>query len=281
MIFSKSQPDAKKIIAAYDRFGIDKLSYSTIARAKDSTASWLIKLNDKRQDTLGMPAHIGNAFEVAVVAGANNHKLSMDKCVQFAADYLHPHLIFTDGAEREKILRETASRVITGVEQIRPLGKPDMPDGWYPGSTEWEHQRYFEYDPDWSPKPIKLWADLVYDDTGIMVDLKAPTNKPQQSKIDDYLLQGALYTHGTNYSYKILVGLKSVNNFKDQRFSWHDLDDPATHLNRAKHYIGAMSKILTLGNTIEEICEYIIPDPAHYRLNGPIVRENLKQLFNI
>ena len=279
MIYSDDLPEAKKIRAAFAKFGIDMLSYSTIYRAKDSTPSFLLKLSKSKDDELGLPGHIGNATERGIVAALVDQSMPVDRAVQYATDYIEPHLQFMEKEKRERHLKQTESRVETGIDQLRPLGVPDMPKSWYPGSTEFKDQRYFEYKPEWSPVSIKLWADLVYDDQGLMIDIKAPGAAPRPSLIDNYMLQGALYTAANNMAFKTFVALPSVNKFKEQRFSWHDLDDPARHLNRAKHLIGAIGKLLTLGDSVEEIAAYVVPDWNHFRVDGPRAKQGFKEIF--
>ena len=104
MIYSDDLPEAKKIRAAFAKFGIDMLSYTTIYRAKDSTPSFLLKLSTHKDDELGLPGHIGNATERGIVAALVDQSMPIDRAVQYAMDYIEPHLQFMEEKKREETL---------------------------------------------------------------------------------------------------------------------------------------------------------------------------------
>lgn len=261
-------PADKRLKAALERFEIKAWSFSTLETWKDSPARGLMKALKLPTDPVGVAAIIGNATEKGVELALTGTPL--DEAIQQGNQLIRDFMSFEDPAEITAVCNKTAQRIKTGYNQMKDLGTPKT------------QVRIF-YEPDWSPIPITGFADFVYEEHGLIIDTKAPGQKPAPAKIESYMRQGAIYTNNTNQRFQTLVLLPDVKPrgakaIEPRHFSY-ELDDPEPSIESVKHTIGAICKILTLSNDPMEIAAHLIPDYSHFRLNGTVTRQSAKKLF--
>ena len=272
-------PQDKRLKEALERFEIKAWSFSTLEMWRDSPARGLMKALNLPVDPVGLAAIIGNATEKGVELALTG--TPVDEAIEFGLTYrplykgeeqqsLMDFMSFEDPAEVKSVRTKTAQRIKTGYNQMKDLGVPKT-------------QVPIFYEADWSPIPITGYADFVFEEQGLIIDTKAPGQKPTQNKVDSYMRQGAIYTHNTNQRFQTLVLLpdgkpRGAKSIEPRHFSY-ELEDAATSLEEVKHTIGAICKILTLSNDPMEIAAHIIPDYSHFRLNGVVTRQSAKKLF--
>lgn len=270
------------LLRRLDKFGINKFSHSRLAGWIECPGAELVRLAGGSRDAPGPSAAVGNSFECGAMTGAAIPDMDIEECVEGGLKQLRNETALMPDEAREKILRQTAERIRTGVTELRKLGPAAMADEWVPFSNAWEHQVHGSYEPEWSPVPIEWWADGVFPDApggAVMVDTKAPVSSTKARS--SWLRQGALYSAGTNYQFRILAVMPDVTRGpnKGPKFEWTTLENPAAHLEIYKHAIGSLCRVLMLSEDIHEIAAYFAPDLDHYRLSGPRTQQSTKDLF--
>ena len=272
-------PQDKRLKKALGRFEIKAWSFSTLEMWRDSPARGLMKALDLPVDPIGLAAIVGNATEKGIELALTGTPI--DTAIEYGLNYRPIHqgkeqdslmdfMAFEDPDDIADLIKKTGQRITTGYDKLKEFGVPKC-------------QVKIEYQPDWSPIPILGYQDFVFEDHGLVVDNKAPGQKPTASKVESYMRQGAIYTHNTNNKFATIAvlpdgkprGAKAVG----PRSHWFDLEDAATPLEEVKHTIGAICKILTISDNPQEIAAHIIPDYSHFRLNGVVTRQSAKKLF--
>jgi hypothetical protein len=129
---------------------------------------------------VGVPAHRGTAIEAGIAAGLLDLDLPVAECVDVATSTYNRLSALSGDPRREIYGQSIKDMVTTGLEELRPYGKPSRTQGF----VEWR--------PEGLQSPIVGYFDFEWADHGIIVDLKTTEKLPSQIKVP-HARQVALY----------------------------------------------------------------------------------------
>jgi hypothetical protein len=264
---------------------------------------------------------VGNWTEAGTAAGVAISKdsqtgkpLEMEEAVAGAIDRLSFDTALEPEKTRKRALKNTPSRIRTGIRCLQGFGPPKMVDHWQPFSSSWKDQVPITCQPDYMPVPLKGYVDFMYPTPAyyegplpfnedwqgqpLIVDTKAPNaykvlqdaDTPQaQSMVESYMRQGAIYRAATGCNFATLIlhpdQVEGAVSRGDQtftpRFEWIELtpEREALALKQVRAQVAQITKFLSLGDTPEDLAEYITPDKSHWKFQGPRAQAAIADLW--
>lgn len=136
-----------------------------------------------RRQPVGAAAHRGTAVEEGVAFGLDNPEAELSDCVEVAMKKWRMLMALSTDPRREKSEAGIAGLVEQGITALRPYGKPSSKQG------------FIEWRPDGLQYPIVGYYDFLFEDHGLVVDLKTSDRLPSEIKAA-HARQVALYTAG-------------------------------------------------------------------------------------
>jgi hypothetical protein len=187
------------------------------------------KILGKRQP-VGPAAHRGNAVEDGVAHGLDNPDATLAECVEIAERKFRELSALSGDPRKEKIEAGIAPMVERALAELRPYGKPSSKQG------------FIEWKPEGLKHAIVGYYDFMFDQHGIVFDLKTTQTLPSQIK-PAHARQVALYTGGNlegrlGYFTPAKSAVYRLENVKEHRDALHKMalacerflslsDDPA------------------------------------------------------
>ena len=136
-----------------------------------------------RRMPVGAAAHRGTAVEAGIAHGLENLEAPLADCISIAERKFGELSGLTVDTRREKIADGIPSMVERGLADLRPYGKPTATQG------------FIEWKPEGLAYPIVGFYDFIWENSGIVVDLKTTEKLPSSIK-HAHARQVALYTGG-------------------------------------------------------------------------------------
>jgi len=211
----------------------------------------LEKILGKRQP-VGAAAHRGTAVEDGVAFGLDNPDAPLEDCVEVAMKKWRTLMALNTDPRREKSEGGIAGLVEQGLAALRPYGKPSSKQG----SITW-HPEGLKY-------PIFGYYDFMFEDHGIVVDLKTSDRLPSEIKTG-HARQVALYTSGN------LGGRLAYTT--PQKHAVYDLENVAAHRNTLFRMAVACERFLSLSDDPEFFVSITLPDLDSFWWSPPQARQ--------
>ena len=131
------------------------------------------------------------------------------------------------------------------------------------------------------PVPVEGYTDWVFDDHGLIVDLKTTERLPSAIS-DAHGRQGAVYAkaHG-NYGMRFAY-VKPAAGKKDGRaivVYEMSADDVRRHLTALHQIALRLGRFLSLSSDPHELAGLLVPDFEHFWWNHPIARSHGRNLY--
>lgn len=136
-----------------------------------------------RRMPVGAAAHRGTAVEAGIAHGLDDLEAPLADCVAVAERKFSELSGLTVDTRREKIADGIPAMVERGLSELRPYGKPTSSQG------------FINWQPDGLKYPIVGYYDFLWQDHGVVVDLKTTEKLPSAIKTA-HARQVALYTGG-------------------------------------------------------------------------------------
>ena len=215
----------------FEKHGIEHLSASSINLWSNAPDVWVMSYLFAQRTPMGPAAWRGICSEDAVVAALTGSQ-SVEEATQSALDKFDKRFIIGD----EKTTKERdviAPMVANAVEALKDYGKPEFPED---GS---QHKISITAKGDGWEIPVIGYLDLVFPESGMVIDLKT-TNRITQVMSAEHQLQRAIYQKAMgNYGVKFLY----VSKAKSLMLEDGDVNEI---LANAKHKIARLEKFLSV-----------------------------------
>jgi hypothetical protein len=246
--------------------GIDHLSASQINTFCAAPALWIMErlCGLRAGGGVGPAAHRGTAAEAGIEVGLFDQTAPVEQCVAVALSKFDALTAFKAGEAATKERRLIPGMVEIGLSELRQYGVPTKPEDG--------RQHRIEVQLDGVPVPFFGFLDFLYDDHGIVVDLKTSGRLPSMIS-EAHARQGALYAkakgnHEIRFAY-----------VTDKKVGVYRLEDVASHLAAVAQIAMRMERLLRLSKDPHEIAGVIVPCYDSFYWNDPAVREAGRQLY--
>lgn len=250
----------------FSMHGITHLSASQINTFCASPALWVMErlCGMRAGGGVGVAAHRGTATEAGIEKGLFDPAAPVEDCIAHALTKFDALTAFRPGEYRDKERLLIPGMVTVGLTELRQYGVPTKPEDG--------RQHKIEVRLDGVSVPFLGFLDFVYDEHGIIVDLKT-TGRMSSVITDPHARQGAVYAkakgnHEIRFAY---VTPKKIGVYR--------LENVADHLAAVTQIAQRMERLLRLSKDPMEIAGILTPDFQSFYWADPAVRQAGRDLY--
>ena len=254
--------------------GIDRISVSNVTKFLMAPSAWGVSYLMKEKFTAGFAAWQGNAVEAGVDEGLYNG-VAIDECIKIAMDDLNERALLAPNKLEEMTKRTpiVAQMVTNALEQLLPLGQPDIPPD---GKRQHEinipvrfrkgkggtvnNLGYLDYR--WSETDERKETPLV-------VDLKTTSKSPSSWSLS-HGIQAAVYERAIELELQRKPEVKFLYCLtrKKDPFLWMQMDNGSFYLDQFKRAVIRMEKFLSLSDDTQKLMDALPHDPDTFYWKG-------------
>lgn len=219
-----------------------------------SPAMYVLERILGHRQPVGTPAHRGTAIEAGVALGLMQDAPDDDAVVE--ALKVYDRLTGLCGDQRREAHRADIDGMVrSALEELRPYGKPSSAQGkvvWHPDGLE---------------APVIGYYDFLWDEHGLVVDLKTTEKMPSQVKIG-HARQVALYAAGGGGN---LEG--RLTYVTPKKRATYRLENTRDHLAALAAIARAVERFLALSDDPEFFTSITVPDLENFYWGAPAARQ--------
>lgn len=247
--------------SACERHGLKHLSASTLNLFQNAPGLFIIEKLMGRRQPVGCAAHRGNAVEAGIIMGLNDPQVGLDDCIAHALKEFDRLSALSTDPNRDKERKGIPGMVSFGIGELGPYGKPSH----YQREVSWTH-------PD-LPLPVKGFIDLMWEDHGVIVDIKTTFRVPSEIS-ESHARQVASY--GLALSDNMDLRLSYVS---DKKAVTYRLENARQHVDAMVKVGQALERFLSLSDDPRVLAGYIAPSFDSFYWNDPGARQAGFELF--
>lgn len=246
--------------------GISHLSASQINTFCAAPALWVMErlCGVRAGGGVGVAAHRGTAAEAGIEVGLFDHEAPVEQCIDVALSRFDSLTAFKPGEYRDKERACIPGMVTVGLSELRQYGVPTKPDDG--------RQHKIEVMLDGVSVPFLGFLDFVWDDHGIVVDLKTSGRLPSAIS-EAHARQGALYAKAKS-NYEVRFGYVTP-----KKVGVYRLEDVGEHLRGVVQIAQRMERLLRLSRDPMEIAGIMVPAFDSFYWSDPAVRQAGRDLY--
>ena len=253
----------------FERHGIRRLSPSSLNHFVAEPAHWVMARLLNMRAPASAAAVRGTAVEKGVHLGLMHPGLPVEQCIAAAEAAFDREMVLNPDDRREAERANIAGYAQNALSELRPYG--------IPSAAQDRVQIWLED----VPLPVEGYTDWVFDDHGLIVDLKTTERLPS-SISDAHGRQGAVYAkaHG-NYGMRFAY-VKPAAGRKDGRaivVYEMSADDVRRHLTALRQIALRLGRFLSLSSDPHELAGLLVPDFERFWWNHPIARSHGHNLY--
>src|SRR5215207_4329287 len=204
---------------------------------------------------VGAPAHRGSAVEAGVSAGLFEPDRPVEDCVQIAKAKYAGLMALSGDPRREAYGADIPAMVASALEELRPYGVPT------------HAQTRVEWRPEGLKAPIIGYFDFVWEQHGILVDLKTTTRLPQEIKLP-HARQVAFYLAATSDNVD-----GRLTYITPRKRATYRLENVHQHRDALHRVALACERFLALSDDPQDFIAITCPDVDSFYWNNPIARQ--------
>lgn len=244
----------------FARHGIEHLSPSTLNTwAAQPAIVVLEKLLKRRSNSVSMAALRGTASETGIVAGLLDPRIPVVECQDTALREFDRLCGLSGDPKRLKEREAIPGIVAQGLIALRPYGIPSQTQG------KIVHQ--FKS----VPVPILGYYDLVFHDSGVLVDIK--TQLRLSSEISaPHNRQVSFYVYGTGLEGRVAY-------ITPQKHGVYRVENPLEGMYELLNIAHRMGKTLAVSDDPMEIAAMMTPDLGSFYYSDPVTLQNAREVF--
>ena len=237
------------------------LSASNINLFKNNLSMWILRYGYNKLTYSSPSMDRGTACELGIVS-ALTEKLTLKQATNQAIEYYNDQ-VHTDHDDHVKQVAYIEPIIKNAYDTLVEFGIPEFDEGDRQQKVEFE---LVDHEQNWVADIIG-YLDLVYQDKGLVVDIKTTLRTPPVMSWS-HQLQRAIYQTGKdNYSVKFLYVTPKASTFRE--------DGDKSVLEQAKVYVNKMNYFCyTLSPSQAKRC---IPLQDDFYFNG---HQDLKEFYN-
>ena len=241
--------------SACERHGLKHLSASTLNLFQNAPGLFILEKLMGRRQPVGCAAHRGNAAETGIMHGLNDPAASVESCQEIAVKEFDRLTALSGDPNREKERKNIPLIVAQGLAELRPYGRPSH----YQHEILWQH-------PD-MVLPMKGFIDFMFEDAGIIVDLKTTMRVPSEIS-ESHARQVAGY--GFAISDNMDLRLTYVS---DKKAVTYRLENAKQHVEAMVKIAKSLENFLSISDDPKELAQYIAVDFGSFYWNDPAARQ--------
>jgi hypothetical protein len=246
---------------SFEKHGIKHLSPSTINTFAAQPALFVMEKLLKRRGPVGCSAHRGTAAEAGIVMGLLDHSASIEACQAHAAREYDRLTALSGDPKREKERDAVPGIVASGINELRQYG---VPSGV---------QVRIERTLPGVPVPWLGFADLVYDQHGLTVDIKTSLKLASDISLS-HARQFALYIYGTNHSARGAY-------FTPSKRGVYLLQDADKRIADLINIAQRMERFLSVSDDPKFLASIVVPDVDSFYYSDPTTRGAVREVFGL
>lgn len=223
------------------RHGVTRWSVSRVQKARADICLLLLELKGVKGSS-GVAAHRGAAAEAGIVAGLMDPQKPLAECQAIALKEFDRLTVFSRGDSVDKERAAVPRIVEQGIAELRPYGVPSHTQY----KVEWQH-------PDLD-LPFLGYADLFYEEHGIIVDIKS-TLKMSSDASENHSQQVASYC--TAISDNLDGRVTYVTPTKAATYS---VENMRGHVETLVEVARRIDRFLSISDDIDELCSLVTPN---------------------
>lgn len=259
----------------FDLHNLKHISVSQVNKFREAPDAWAAQYLGKHRFPFGAAAVQGKAVEAGVDHGVYNDATD-EECIQTVWETFNSEVMkLPNGAEFFEKKKDVMARMcVVALEQMRPLGKPELP-------PKGDSQHRFEVPirfRDGEAGRVKALGFLDYwypQHDNLVVDLKTTSKAPSDWSLS-HGIQASVYEKavakltGKPATVKFLYALTRQ---KDP-YIWLTMEDSDSYMDRFKATIRTMDKLLSTSADTQDIFDIIPhnPDTFYWNEAGDIAR---------
>ena len=265
-------------VNGFTKRGVKRVSATQIKKMMTAPCAYITQYIMKEKFPFdSIAADIGSSVEDGVEFGLFNPDASTDEYNKVTIDKFASLRKGDPAVEElvEKYTNELNYRTENAVNEMRQYGVPTKPDPKHKSFGKAQHPldangevsiKFGDGDNDFIP--VIGFLDFMWEQDGLIIDLKCPGSAPEEwslkSRQLDHCIQAALYQRVTNYRVRFLYSLKR----KSDPIVYRELHDTNPFITLIKTNLAAMNRILDLPVETSELVKYVSHDPSSFYWNG-------------
>lgn len=251
-------------MSPFEVYDIHHLSPSSCNTFIASPAMFVLQKCLKRSTSVGPAAHRGTSVESGIAHGLVNPLASLADCVAITqAEFSKLTSLMPADAKIDKEAAGLAGMVEQGLNELRPYGVPTGLQG------------AISYDVEGLAVPLIGYYDFLWEDKGVLVDLKTTHALPSKISIN-HARQVSLYRAalGDNLSARITYATS-------KKVATYELENPREHLEVLAKVGRAIQRFLSISSDPMELASLVVPDVDSFYFNDPITRQAAFDVWGI
>ena len=199
----------------------------------------------------------------SIVRGISATPLPVEECKRVAVAEFDRLTALSTDPRREKERLAVEGIVEQGIQELKGYGPPSKAQG------------EVVYKVDDLPIPLRGFFDLLWDNHGILTDIKTTHALP--SKISSsHAKQVALYraASGDNFSARVTY-------VTPKKAATYELENPREHLEALVRTAQAADRFLSLSKDPKELAQLCIPDTDTFYFSDPVLRQAAFDIWGV
>lgn len=252
----------------FELHNLKHISVSQVNKFREAPDAWAAQYLGKQRFPFGAAAVQGKAVEAGLDHGVYNDATD-EECVDMVYEVFQSELMaMPDGAEQFAKRKDTMARMtVTALEQMRPLGKPELPPK---GNSQhrFEIQIRFNSSPAGRVKALGFLDYWYPQHDNLVVDLKTTSKAPSDWSLS-HGIQASVYEKAvaklTGKPAKVKF-LYALTRQKDP-YLWLTMEDSDEYMAVFKQTLRTMEKLLSTSESVQEILDIIPHNPDSFYWN--------------
>ena len=251
-------------MSGLQQHGIEHLSPSSLNLFAAEPALWVMERLLGYRSSPGCAAHRGTAAEAGIEIGLINPDLPVAECQAHALREFDRLSALSADPSRQKEREAIPGIVEVGLAELRQYGVPTL--------SETSRQHKVSVTLDDVPVPVIGYLDFLFDQHGIIVDLK--TQLRLSSEISEpHARQVALYQHAHgNHQARIAYTTP-------KKIGVYVLENGRQHLDALRQIARRLERFLSVSKDPQELAGIVVPDFASFYWNDPATRARGREVF--
>jgi hypothetical protein len=239
---------------------LERHSPSSLNLFAASPAMWVLERVLGRRQPVGAPAHRGTAVETGIAYGLLYPHADPQLAVDEALKQFDTASALSADPRKEKYRASVEVMVLRGLKELLPYGVPS--------ST----QKAIHWHPPELKCPIVGFADFVWEDKGIIVDLKTTEALPLQIKVA-HARQISCYTMGNEQGRACYV--------TPSKSATYAVENIEAHRKALVRMAMTVERFLALTDDPKELVNLVVPDLESYFWKSPEARQLAWEVFGV
>jgi hypothetical protein len=212
------------------------------------------------RQVVGSPAHRGVGVEAGVAFGLTNPRASEKRAIEAAYTAYDTVSALSPDERKEKYRDNIPEMVTQALEELRPYGKPTSVQGYLSRPVEG------------LKLPIVGYYDFLWEDQGIVVDLKTTERMPGEIKIP-HARQVSFYTSDNHQGRLTYVTPKKCQTYQ--------LENTRQHYEALLKLAKTVENFLSLSDDPKFFTTIVAPDLESFYWSAPHMRQLAFEHFGV